>query len=131
LTGDSGSRYDSAVRRIGAIFLLGLFSVSLIEPALVADDESKLPACCRREGQHHCAMTGESRAPGAVVQAVCPAFPKAGAAPAYTKLAGMRPARLVLGQIACHLAGSVQAQALFRVSFSRARQKRGPPALLS
>lgn len=123
--------YDSAVRRIPAILLLGLFSFSLIEPALVAGDDSKLPACCRRDGQHHCAMTGESSAGGAVVQALCAAFPKTGATPAYAKLAGIRPEQWIFGQSVGHPAGYVQTQALFHVSFSRARQKRGPPALLS
>lgn len=119
------------VRRLPAIFLLGLFSFSLIEPALFAGADAKLPACCRREGQHHCAMTAEASAAGASVQAVCPAFPKTGATPAYAKIAGMRPAQSMLGWTVGHPAGRVRTQALFRVSFNRARQKRGPPALIS
>jgi len=118
------------VHRRAAICLLVLFSFSLIEPALLAGDGSKLPACCRREGQHHCAMGAESTAAGPMVQAVCPAFPKTGAAPAHAKLAGMRPTRLMLEPIVCFAAGTVQAEALFRISFSRARQQRGPPTLL-
>jgi hypothetical protein len=119
------------VRRVPAILLLGLFSFSLIEPALMADNDSKLPACCRREGQHHCAMTVESSAAGSAVQAVCPAFPKTGATPAHTRLAGIRPEQLMFGQPVSYLTACTQTRALLRVSFSWNRQKRGPPALLS
>jgi hypothetical protein len=59
LTRSRCDRYDATVRRFAAILLLALFSVSLIEPGLMAD-VSKLPACCRRGGQHHCTMADTS-----------------------------------------------------------------------
>ena len=37
------------------MLLLALFSFSLISPAVLASDaDSKLPACCKRNGKHHC-----------------------------------------------------------------------------
>jgi hypothetical protein len=126
----SGSGYHSAVRRFSAIMLLGLFSLSLIEPALFADSDSKLPACCRRDGQHHCAMPGASSA-GMLIQAVCPVYPKSGAAPACSKVAAPRPVQAVVAPIASHPGGRAQTQDLGRTSFSRARQKRGPPAFIA
>jgi hypothetical protein len=45
------------MHRISATWLIVLSSFSLTGPAVFAlDEESKLPACCRRGGQHHCAM---------------------------------------------------------------------------
>lgn len=44
------------MRRVPAILLLFLFSFSLFGPALFVDGESNLPACCRRDGKHHCGM---------------------------------------------------------------------------
>ena len=119
--------YDSAVRRLSAILLLGLFVLSVFAPALIADPESKLPACCRRGGEHHCAITPLQSAAGPVVQSLCPFFPDLSTVPTFSKVTGVRPTQLVLGQAVSHPRGSVQARALFRISFSRTRQKRGPP----
>ncbi len=50
------------MRRAPAILLVFLFSFSLIGPALFVDAESDLPACCRRDGKHHCGMAGDMAA---------------------------------------------------------------------
>jgi hypothetical protein len=69
------------VRRISAIVLLALFSFSLIGPALLsADSDSNLPACCRRDGKHHCSsMSGSdqtsSSGPSFKSGETCPFFP--------------------------------------------------------
>jgi hypothetical protein len=44
------------MRRTVASLLLGLVSFPLIAPLLLADTDSDLPACCRRDGKHHCSM---------------------------------------------------------------------------
>jgi hypothetical protein len=51
--------YSSMVkmRRVPAILLVFLFGFSPIASALFVDDQSNLPACCRRDGKHHCGMT--------------------------------------------------------------------------
>jgi hypothetical protein len=44
------------MRRTLALLLIALFSVSLFTPLFAADERRELPACCRRDGQHHCSM---------------------------------------------------------------------------
>jgi len=120
------------VRRFPAILLLSVFSFALIAPAvLAADGDSKLPACCRREGRHHCAMPADSSSAGAVVQAVCPAFPEAGAVPAYSKLLGVRPIRAMVASITVHAAPRAQSEPFGYSASRRVRPQRGPPAHLS
>ena len=64
---------------VGACGDCGLFSVSLVAPALVADSESQLPPCCRRLGKHHCTMQEQDRGgTSPTIRAVpkrCSAFP--------------------------------------------------------
>lgn len=124
MTGGSRNGYDTAVRRIPAILLLGLFSFLLIEPAVLAENDSRLPACCRRDGLHHCSRTN---AQGPFVQGVCPAFPKTGAAPAYSKTIIVRAVRAAFVGLITFPAGRAQTALLCRASYSRARQKRAPP----
>jgi hypothetical protein len=69
-------RYDKALRRLWAIFLLALFSFSLIGPTVAADSDSNLPACCRRFGKHHCSMSGNPSSGPAARSARCAAFPE-------------------------------------------------------
>src|SRR5215472_3107425 len=123
------NRYDSAVRRVPAILLLGIFSFVLIVPILAADTDSKLPECCRREGQHRCTMTGAPSTAGNLIQAVCAAYPKTGAAPAYSKVAAASLAQAAAAPILSFSAGRPRIETLAHTSFSRTRQKRGPPAL--
>src|SRR5579871_5802474 len=118
------------VRRYPAILLLAVFSISLSVPALPAGSDSDLPACCRRDGMHHCSTAGTT-APGASLAAVCPAFPKTGATPAHSKIAAVRPAAAAVGQIAGRAAGLAGALGLVHNCFARERQKRGPPTLPS
>jgi hypothetical protein len=125
------NRYDSAVRRAPAILLLGIFGFSLIAPVLAADSASKLPACCRRDGQHRCAMTGTRSEVGALIQAVCPAYPKTGATPAYSKTAVAGLCQVVAGPTASESTYRAQTAVLAHSSFSRTRQKRGPPKRIS
>jgi hypothetical protein len=119
------------VRPFSAILLLAWFGAGLIAPAFAAGGDSNLPACCRRDGKHHCAMPGPESAPGAAIQAVCPAFPLAGAAPAHGRIAAFRPCSAGFSVIRIEGAERILADALAPSPFSRARQKRGPPALLS
>ncbi len=127
------------MRRFGSVLVaLGLvlvFGLPLISPALAStSDESQLPACCRRNGKHHCAM---SMAMGGVssryrmVSEKCPfspfahpqlmvphAFLRNNAPAPHVRTAG--PSFIVR-----------EAEAGYRTSADRTRQKRGPPSLLS
>src|ERR1035438_8325373 len=44
------------MRRCVSIFLVLCFGLGPLTGMLEASDESRLPACCRRHGAHHCAM---------------------------------------------------------------------------
>ena len=116
------------MRRFAATLLLSVFSVSLIAAALPADSESKLPACCRREGAHHC-MTAP--APGASMQAVCPAYPETGATPAHARMAGLRPAPIVVARIPVDAAAPVAIRTFARSACVGTSQNRAPPSLFS
>jgi hypothetical protein len=122
---------DSEVSKAVASLLFVLFSFGLISPALVSDPQSKLPACCRRDGKHHCASIKDSSSEGQSLQALqqnCPNFPqsKSTAVPA--------PFHFAVSWHEFHAALTgypavcAQNEALYRISYSRTGQKRGPPS---
>jgi hypothetical protein len=132
------------VQRVSAVLLLVLFSFSLIGTPALNNSESNLPECCRRDGKHHCALSsmavsmmqdGETQdASGPGMKSVaekCPYAPGRGAALAHGKTPLLRAAVTPLASLVSHPAGQAQTEARYRVSFSRVRQKRGPPSLLS
>ena len=121
--------------RLSAILLLVQITLSLIAPALFAGSDVNLPACCRKDGKHHCAMSDSDAAvPGALIQGVkakCPAFPKGEAAPVSSNAGVLIHLKAHVAAIISYPAAAAQAETLYRVSFSRSSQKRGPPSLLS
>jgi hypothetical protein len=126
------------MRRVPAILLVFLFSFSLIGPALFVDAESNLPACCRRDGRHHCGMTDRDVAgtpsSGVAVDALrakCPFFPNSGAVVPEAGPALLAASQMAGVSIASQIAGPAQAEAGYRISFDRSHHKRGPPSLLS
>jgi len=44
--------------------LLAFFFLPFLLPFCNVDSEAALPACCRRDGKHHCAMFAHTGAPG-------------------------------------------------------------------
>jgi hypothetical protein len=80
------------MRRALALLLVAVLSFPLIAPVLLANTASDLPACCRRDGKHHCAvvdMANQRELPASqsvkALQPRCPLFPKTVLVPAYTK----------------------------------------------
>jgi hypothetical protein len=73
------------MRRGLSILLVLFFSLGPLTAMLQADEDSRLPACCRRDGKHHCAMSEETAArlalaaagPVFTAPARCPFFPRA------------------------------------------------------
>jgi len=123
------------MRRILASLLVALFSFSLIAPAVFASDaDSKLPACCRRDGKHHCTvMAGRLEKPSGPAAGTgrCESFPGAAAVPA-NQIAGLTGiSQGVFTGFLSQPASISRTELLSRMSYSLAGQKRGPPALHS
>jgi hypothetical protein len=111
------------------VFLLPLVS-GFLETSVV---EASLPACCRRGGQHHCDLIAEqtSDSKGAIaIREKCPYSPAALSVVVLPTFAPPAAAAIFAG-VMRHVSVSPQADALRRISFDRARQKRGPPSLLA
>jgi hypothetical protein len=118
------------MRRAPAILLVVLFSFSLINPALLASDpSSNLPACCRRAGEHHCAMmVSQTASSGAILQGVCPLYPGAKAGPVSSTSDLARIQMTHFGFAAVQQALHLLARPLCRSSYRRTGEKRGPPS---
>lgn len=126
------------MRRTAAIVLLVVFSFSLIPAGLFAHTESSLPTCCRRDGKHHCSMKSMSDVPsqpsGTALRDAgrkCPLYPLGNATPAVAKASTPRPANGLAVPILHPFAEAERTEALYRISFNRGWQKRGPPSPLS
>jgi hypothetical protein len=106
-----------------------LVSYPLIAPLFVASTASGLPACCLRNGKHHCALaTGDANPSLRARQAKCPLFPKAEAVPVFSKIAVFSVAPAAS---APQLSGAAIARPDGRVVPIILRdsvRKRGPPA---
>jgi hypothetical protein len=126
------------VRRIVSITLLLLVSLPLISPLFAANTAgSILPACCRRDGKHHCAMpeimwNSSSRETDHHLSALrerCSHYPTAVQASTLQFLSlhcNTAAISVVPDNIALRVA---QEKARYRISFDRSRQKRGPPSI--
>jgi hypothetical protein len=134
------------MRRLLSILLLAFFglgpAVSAIPAAALGSgwtgkvDESRLPACCRRNGKHHCAM-GAAMAAAAQVAGgetslsandACPFAPQSIAATAPTVAAVLFAAAdpALLASELCVLLAAVSFAAL---ASRRTQPMRGPPTL--
>jgi len=124
------------MRRLIAIALLAVFGLPFASPlfALTPKSEENLPACCRRNGQHHCMMSMAERnqlesresAFSAPLEK-CPYCPAA-ILSIHHSVGFVPPTRHVIyAGLAGHPAGVEQAECKRRISRDRARSKRGPP----
>ncbi len=128
-----------ALRRSLTIFLLavigGFYAAPLIQ-ATSSDPESRLPACCRRHGHHHCAMVDQAlKAPSSGDPQIgqtpqhCPFYPHSSTAPVVRSHAGLAPSAVFFADVVIHPAAKPQVRAVYRLSLDRSRQMRGPPFL--
>ena len=125
-----------------ATFLLVWFSFSLIAPAVFANRQSDLPACCRRDGKHHCAMgrsqgrrgTDGKKSSDATVQSV---VEKCSSYPAGLAVAELGKTFVPHGTAIVFPMPGVGSLAIGRASLARFTDQdgscfqRGPPAFLS
>jgi hypothetical protein len=124
------------MRRALSIFLVLFFGLGPLAATLPAEDDSGLPACCRRHGTHHCAMSTRMAAavaraangdkPILTSPATCPYFP------GYTVAPNTPPVALAASQIGLpdllvrpHTPSATRAAACLRQAGIRA--VRGPP----
>jgi len=129
--------YTVSVWRMHAMLLLAAIGFGLVTPMLLAQPEaSKLPACCRRDGKHGCAMkaarAGKSAASGVSLSSTnskCPLYPTGKATPTPQKISVPPPVRVVVAPVLEFAEEFEQAEVRFRISYSRSGQKRGPPSL--
>jgi hypothetical protein len=93
--------------------------------------ESKLPVCCRRDGQHHCAMAESASAPpsGTKINALPVTCPFRSQAASVAHMAAYLPeaSEAHFAGLISHPAVHEQTQSALRVSEARSHQKRGPP----
>ena len=125
------------MRRLFSISLVLFFGLWPLTGALEASDDSRLPACCRRHGAHHCAMTMKMAAmmveaesgstPMASAPMTCPLFPGflAGpSAPAYALVTSVTGLPVLLVQAHVLAVGGADV----RMGLIGVHAGRGPPA---
>ena len=114
-----------------ASLLIAAFSFPLIAAVTLADTASKLPACCRRNGKHHCAIsTGGTPADGPAVtasQTKCPLFPGTSVVPVGSKTILLSAVQRVGAQPLCGFTSADSSHHPPHIASRGAIQKRGPP----
>jgi hypothetical protein len=128
------------MRRALSILMILFFGLGPLAVTLSAGDDSRLPACCRRDGAHHCAMSAQTAAqmaammsdadpatPTVKAPATCPYFPGYTVASSTTNLALSSPP-LSLPTLLAEPHSPATGRAAARISKIRTRANRGPPA---
>ncbi len=124
------------MRRALSIFLALFFSLGPLAATLEASDDARLPACCRRHGAHHCAMSmdaafrmAEATSGKSILTtpSTCPAFPVSAAASTPGQQA-LAPASASLPALLAHPHSLAAARAAALLSQVRTRSGRAPPA---
>jgi hypothetical protein len=126
------------MRRLLSISLLAAILLPFLTPLLTtrAAAETALPACCRRDGKHHCmgAMATnpatDSRQRFQTPRETCP-YQQRALAVAHHELSAIATSRSTVVIYLHQPYTPAQAECLWRISFDRSRQKRGPPARFS
>jgi hypothetical protein len=121
------------MRRGLSIFLILFFSLAPLASALAANDESRLPPCCRRHGAHHCAMMARWRAqmasskPAVSAPNTCPLFPGYGL-PSIASLDALAAAPIAPPSLFVQGCKAQARREAVRQSPMSTRAGRGPPA---
>ena len=126
------------MRRPLAFLLILFFALGPLQGVLEASEDSRLPACCRRHGAHHCAMSEDMRAalekatsssPTFTAPATCPSFPGFAlgfSTPSHALAAASSWALLFLEQSHTPLLATADVQ----ITNIRTRSGRAPPSSL-
>ena len=119
------------MRTISGIVLSILMALPSIAP-LFASGVPNLPACCRRNGKHHCmkiidpAIESGSAPSISRSETKCPEFPQMIGPMGHGQI-GVGVSAAVFAEIISHPAVSPQTLSNYRISLVRSHQKRGPP----
>jgi len=117
------------MRRVLTWLLLAVFGLPTVAPLLAMgqDIEAHIPACCRRNGAHHCTMNTDQPSKAPAFSARCPEFPQPTmTAPSGVLLALAAPSLPVLTSFSTFTAIQ-RAETQYRISRERSHHKRGPP----
>jgi len=124
------------LRKLLAIALLAVFGMPFASSllALTPKREANLPACCRRNGRHHCMqstghdarLTGDKPGFSAAAER-CPFMASPAPAVPNHESAGVLPGRAIFAGLMRHPAVYAETPALWRIHGDRTHQKRGPP----
>lgn len=126
----------SRLHQLVAIVLLSVFGLPVIQSlyALTPKSEASLPACCRRDGKHHCMMSMAERnqlaSHGPQFQAPeekCPYCPAAPVALVHRNFFLPSEAQAIYVGLAAHTVVCAQMKCWLRIARDRAHGKRGPP----
>ena len=124
--------YNIGLHRILAILLTAVFSLPLITPLLSASADPQLPACCRKDGKHACAMRKAAPASGPAVSAVkpaCPLYPVGN--PSFAQSDALAAPPLQAATAVLRGSGQLLARAEHRAptTLGHALPDRGPPTV--
>jgi len=125
------------MRRKLSIFLILLFWLGPLAAILPASPESRLPACCRRHGAHHCAISAAiasmsaqmstGSAPAVTASSHCPSYP--GYLVATTEsVEALAASPVHLPPLLEKIHSLVASRGAARLSQIRTRAGRGPPS---
>lgn len=128
----------AALQKLLAITLLALLVQPFVQLHLAWNTTSvaNLPACCRRNGKHHCVRSAaesrrlSSHAPQfQAPDEKCPYREAMIAQVIHGKKLLPSAGQAIFAGLASHTAIAAQTESKLRISYNRSRQKRGPPAL--
>lgn len=127
------SMYTDNLQRTYVILVLLATSIGLVNPLLFAEPESKLPACCRHDGKHHCSMMASKslESSGPVIKAKasrCSLYPSNVAAPAVLKFLSLPPQHIEVPGLAASSSPSPQEDERWSGVHLSGETGRGPPS---
>jgi hypothetical protein len=139
LPGVIGNASMKTLRKLIAILLLAAFGLPFAPQLFAAtgQSESNLPACCRRNGKHHCMMSASEKREAASTKPEfrspldkCPYTPGTVVTSRH-HADGLAASSVVYAELLSHPSVRPQTESKWRIARDRSRSKRGPPSLSS